>query len=184
VWARVIAVVLGVSIGLSIWGLQHSSERDEDVAPADTRLNNAPIGTAGTNSTPVADFVGFSRTPVNAIGSPNADYIANGLRKLAGALDSLGIGGAELPLDLRVAAAHVLLRPEGLDIAKLVRDLTQRTATALESAHAGSRRLRPMADSLSESEPVTRQQPALQEFFAAAGEALDNVSDIERRPAD
>ena len=88
-------------------------------------------------------------------------------------MDSLDIGGDELPEDLRIAAAHVLLRPDGLDVAELVQELAIRTATALETVD-GNGTLSAAARSVTASTPLPDQAESLQSFFTAA------ATDIER----
>ena len=120
---------------------------------------------------PVDEFLVFASTPGGRIGDTGPDYIATGLRRLAGALDSLDIGGDELALDLRVAAAHVLLQPASLENAALVRQLAIRTAQALSRGPSGAP-VASRADAISDERSLLQQPPALQDFFAAAGNAL------------
>jgi hypothetical protein len=57
---------------------------------------------------PAMDFVRFAESDFTG---EDADYVAEGLRGLAGALGALNVGTPELTVDLRVAAEHVLLHP-------------------------------------------------------------------------
>jgi hypothetical protein len=120
---------------------------------------------------PVADFVEFSRTPADAAAGSGVDYVAVGLRTLAGALASRDLHGMDLPLDLRVGSAHVALQPTSLEVAELMRSLAIRTATVLATA-GETHDVRARADAISADRPVVEQIPVIRAFFEAAAGAL------------
>jgi hypothetical protein len=131
--------------------------------------------TAARQPDPVADFVQFARTPAGSVGGSEVDYIAVGLRTLAGALDSRDVEGMNLPLDLRVASAHVVLQPASLEIAELMRSLALRTAAAL-AATGETPEVLARAKAISAGQPLTEQIPVIQAFFEAAAGALEAAS--------
>jgi hypothetical protein len=92
--------------------------------------------------------------------------IAEGLRRLAGALGSSGRAGTDVLVDLRVSAEHVLLNPGAADTtASAVNALTAAEGAMGAGAVPAIRQLRRDA-------PLGEQSPALREVFQQSAKAL------------
>jgi hypothetical protein len=159
-----IFVAVASAVAAAFWAIQRDDATDE-VGGA---MGVPPEG-AGTPAGPVQDFLQFAAglQERGATGSPDAaEYVAEGLRKLAGALGALNLGNPEIQIDIRVAAEHLLLNPTSAAITPVIRSALISAADALESAHTNrAGRLRGLAESLETVTPVIDQQPTLHGFF-------------------
>jgi hypothetical protein len=98
-----------------------------------------------------------------------AQYLAEGLRRLAGVLGMRGIGELELQVNLRVAATHVVLDPASTANAAIVREQLVAVAAAPGATRPA---LRQLAGAVAADQPLTQQVPAIRQFFRAFADAL------------
>jgi hypothetical protein len=125
--------------------------------------------------TPVQDFIEFAGGVDSRRQESNADpqYIVEGLRKLAGALGTLGLGTPDLQVDLRVAAEHLLLSPTSPATTVVIRDALIAAAEAVPTLQHGERGdLRRLAAALSVEARVLDQQATVSAFFRQAAAAI------------
>ena len=81
---------------------------------------------------PVEEYIQFVATAGDSRSGLSDDQMAEGLRKLAGALGTLNAGGPDLLIDLRVGAEHVLLNPAATETAAIIREAMVTAADAIE----------------------------------------------------
>jgi hypothetical protein len=140
-----------------------------DTPEGDARTDEA---TGSRPGSPVVEYLEFAAADDSPAGG-DAAYVADGLRKLAGALGELGIGGPELGVDLRVTAEHVLLAPASETTAAAVRTVLVSAADALGEAEAESEALRAAAGSIATDQPLDAQAAAVGRFFQEAAGVLE-----------
>jgi hypothetical protein len=136
--------------------------------------------TTGTTVSVVHDYVEFA----NALGENEvegstieATDVAEGLRRLAGALGVLGLGSPNLPVDLRVMAEHILLNPESPATAEAVRAVLIETAAAVGAERrAAAASLQQSAGAVNPNQPLTGQAATLHQFFRRTAEALEPLA--------
>lgn len=138
-----------------------------DTPEGDARTDEA---TGSRPGSPVVEYLEFAAADDSAAGG-DAAYVADGLRKLAGALGELGIGGPELGVDLRVTAEHVLLAPASETTAAAVRDVLVSAADAFGEAE--SEGLRAAAGSVATDQPLDAQAAAVGRFFQEAAGMIE-----------
>ena len=170
IWIVVGLVTLGVLATVSLTWRTATSEPATSSEPNGPGTD--PAGTVGVAADPVQGFAAFARTTPDPATESDAEYVAVGLRTLAGALDCLGLDAGDLPVDLRVGAAHVLIQPESLDTAALVQALTRRASEAITTA-ASDTALRARAQAISPDRPVGDQRPVFRAYFETASTLLD-----------
>jgi len=134
-----------------------TSGNDGDMAPA-------------TN--PAMDFVRFAESDFTG---EDADYVAEGLRGLAGALGALNVGTPELTVDLRVAAEHVLLHPTTEATTPTVSAGLLSVARALDATQETGPGLLPIAESIRPDVPLPDQVTQVREFFQACAQAIQSI---------
>jgi trehalose-phosphatase len=134
----------------------------------------AASGTGGESRSPVDDYLRFAAEGTKADVDQHA--MAEGLRKLAGALGTLSLGDATLQVDLRVAAEHILLNPSSPATAATVRDGLVAAAEAVQSAGDSGDSLTRLAESIRPEVPLVDQRAAVNEFFVAAAKALEPIA--------
>jgi hypothetical protein len=121
---------------------------------------------------PVEAYIEFVAT----VGDPPArlsdDQMAEGLRKLAGALGTLNAGGPDLLIDLRAGAEHVLLNPASTETAAIIREAMVAAADAIERGSGPDLALRETARSVRPDLPVIEQRAAVLHFFRQAADAI------------
>jgi hypothetical protein len=166
-----IAVVLTLLLAAAVaaWFIARQPRTGDNALPNGA----AARATTGSNA-PVQAFVEFVEDQ-SSVPHPDGDarYIADALERLAGALSSLGLASSDLNTDLRVAAAHVLLDPESVENAALVRTHLRTAVDVVIAMHPAHRaRLQTRADALSAARPVVQQGAALRELFRACADAL------------
>jgi hypothetical protein len=138
---------------------------------------SATSGRGGGVPAPVEDYLRFADEGTNTDADPQA--MAEGLRKLAGALGALSLGPPALQVDLRVAAEHILLNPSAQATTATVRDGLLAAAEAIESTADGEDSLRRLAESVRPSAQLLDQRTTVNEFLVQSATALDRIS---RRP--
>ena len=122
---------------------------------------------------PAADFVRFAESD---LADGDAEYIAGGLRRLAGALGALNVGTPELGVDLRAAAEHVLLSPTSAATAAPVRTGLLSAARALAVAQDTGPGLESLAESIRPDVPLLDQMVRVREFFQACAQTVQSLS--------
>ena len=169
-WILVIGVLLAA--GAAFWIARRPVPEGAD-APG-TPAGQAASGSA-ENADPVRDFTDWAATTRSgAADAPlEPDTIAEGLRRLAGALGARGTDRPELLVDLRVAAEHVVLNPTSPDVAATVRETLIAAAAAIPAASAPSGPTpQAAAEDITPDMPLTTQPAAIRMFFQAAADAL------------
>lgn len=143
-----------------------------------------PANGEDTTDSPAQEYLRFAETPRAGQDRQLQEdlvYIVEGLRKLAGALGTLGVGEPDLQVDLRVAAEHLLLNPAATTNTAVVREALLSAADALESEQlTGEANLREAASAISLDRPVLEQTAAVQEFFLESARAIRGLSDTRR----
>jgi hypothetical protein len=166
----IVAAIL-CAIAVSVSGTGCAGDVDDD--PSATAV---PSTAAQAADTPVQDFIEFAGVVDSRRQGSNADpqYIVEGLRKLAGALGTLGLGTPDLQVDLRVAAEHLLLSPMSPATTVVVRDGLIAAAAAIQAGHRIEHgELRRLAASISVQSPVLDQQAIVSTFFREAAAAIE-----------
>src|SRR5688572_24774389 len=125
IWAALAAAIVAAMVGW--WALIGPGGGRSDEADRTADAVSRPAD-------PVQEYLQFAAAP----GAPpqpwSAEVIAEGLRALAGALGTLGIGGPDLQVDLRVSAEHLLLNPGAPATTTGVHESLRRAAEAIDSA--------------------------------------------------
>ena len=167
------AVVVAIA-----WSVARRSGDSDVAAGVDGTGANADrvAATTGTPASAVHEYAEF----VDTLGTgPSADStaIAEGLRRLAGALAALQLGSPELAIDLRVIAEHVLLNATSPATAEAVRTLLVQTAAAIgaQQPNEGAA-LQRAAEAVTVTAPLTGQQQAVHEFLRQSAQALAALS--------
>jgi hypothetical protein len=153
-------------LAVAVWFI-FGDDRDREAA--------GPIG-AGPPSTAAAaaveEYAQFAAAVDDPRSGTEAVYLAQGLRKLAGALATLNVGGPELAIDLRVNAEHILLNPESVETTVMIRDDLVTAADALELDTKSGRSLRRDAESIRADRSLIEQHETVLEFFRRAADVL------------
>jgi hypothetical protein len=164
-WAVILTVT--VSVIAASWVIERLTG---DATDSETAGGAAENG--GATTTPIQDYLQFAATlgnrPIEASGT-NPETVVEGVRTLAGALGTLELGGADLQIDLRVAAEHILLNPAATANTAVLRDALMAAADALEPQHGNLRRL---AESIRPDRPLLEQQMTIREFFRESARAI------------
>jgi hypothetical protein len=166
-WLAILVVSLATAA--VFWIAVGRGEEDDDTAIADVAAGN-------DTTSPVEEYVQFAGTAgerPQASSPADPEYVIEGLRKLAGALGSLGIGGPDLQVDLRAAAEHVVLNPESTATAAVVRSRLVAAATAIDAERQNETALQPLAESLRADRTILEQETAFRQFFLEASHALE-----------
>jgi hypothetical protein len=149
-----------------------------DGSPADPDL---VASTSGTATSAVHEYVQLAGALEDRRGEdPDvaAMTIAEGLRRLAGALATLRVGSPDLAIDLRVTAEHVVLNPSSPAASEALRKAFIATAAAIgerqPNAVAG---LQQAADAVTGTAPITSQQPMVHEFLRLSAHVLAALED-------
>ncbi len=129
--------------------------------------------TTGASSSAVSDYARFAETDAE----PQPEYLADGLRRLAGAVGALGLGTPDLAVNLRVTAEHVLLNPDALETSSTVRNALMQVASAIaEQNPAAGDSLRRTVESLDARSPLAGQHAMVQQFFRQSGDAIEQLA--------
>jgi hypothetical protein len=106
-------------------------------------------------------------------------FIADGLRALAGALATIGLAPGGLDVDLRVAAEHVLLDPSSLANAKITRDHLVAVADTFGAQGLDNgASLRRLAEAVTPDQPLPAQTTTIADFLRATADIL--ARDVSR----
>jgi hypothetical protein len=138
------------------------------------------VSMTGASAAAVHDYVAFARvldeTRIDE-SSLEPSSIADGLRKLAGALGALNIGDPELPVDLRVTAEHVLLNPASPATTAAVRTGLVKAAAAIAAERQDpAASLHAAAEAIDEASPLTSQPATVRQFLRQSADALERVT--------
>lgn len=166
-WMAISAVGL-LAVTAIFWAVGCAGSNDERSRGVDEP--------AAANS-PLQDYLRFAGTAETRGADVDREYLADGLRKLAGALGTLNLGGPDLQVDLRVAAEHVLLNPASTATTEIVRNGLMSAAEAIEPGRPdGGDTLRRLAESVRPDGPLFDQRLTVQEFFQESAKAIQRVS--------
>jgi hypothetical protein len=164
-----------------------TGEQQERVAPAQpARAPGAAVGTAGTEPGAVEEYVEFARgadeTDARPMG-PEHEYTAEGIRKLAAALESVierapDTNDARARFDrFREIADRIQQDPTSGRHAAMVRDAFTRAVDVLETVvpAASINQLRSTAESISPDEPLLEQRDAVHSFFDESARVMQSA---------
>jgi hypothetical protein len=183
-WPWVIATFAVVFAVAWFVASRRGADAGGDGSPADP---DAVTSTTGTATSAVHEYVQLADTLVDRPSEDptvTATTIAEGLRRLAGALATLGIGSPDLAIDLRVTAEHVLLNSSSPATSEAVRKALIATAAAIgeRQPHADTA-LQQSAAAVTATLPLASQQPDVHEFLRRSAHALAALADdVGRRP--
>jgi hypothetical protein len=152
------------------------SDGGESSAGAGIQAGTDAAAAEGDAASPVQEYLRFAGSfEAGAIQGARADAapIAEGLRKLAGALATLNLGNLDLHIDLRIAAEHLLLNPASPATTAVVREALISAAAVLDAQPSRAGQL---ATSISPDRPLADQQMTIGDFFRAAAQALQQAS--------
>lgn len=161
-------VVVLVAAALARWALSDGGSGTGGRTNAEARQPSAAAEEA------IEAYGTFAERLQTGQPAPGPDVVVEGLRRLAAALDALDVGGAELPVDLRVAAEHVVLNPDAPATTKLVRDRMVAAATALDRLREGDNDLRPAAEAIDPAIPLEQQIDRVTRFLVQAAASLES----------
>jgi hypothetical protein len=103
--------------------------------------------------------------------------VAEGLRRLAGALAVLGLGSDDLPIDLRVTAEHILLSSESAATAPPVRAVLIEAADTIGAERRDiAPSLRRSAAAVNPNQPIAGQVTTVQQFLRLSADALEAIA--------
>lgn len=142
---------------------------DREQGPIAADDNRSPA--AGLPS-PVEGFIEFAATAGDPQSGLSDDQMAEGLRKLAGALGALNAAQPDLLVDLRVAAEHILLNPASIQTAALIQKTLVAATDAIERGGERDPALRGAAESVRPDRPLIEQRVAVLSFFQRAADAI------------
>jgi hypothetical protein len=190
-WVLLLLVVL---IGGWLWFEREdpveNTTAGEDAAPAlgrDGQANATVTGTSGDSApAPVLDYMRYSGVVAGATDVPEMsiahDYSAEGLRKLAAALETTASAQkadvAQTVSRLRASADELQQDQRSLRHAALVRDAFTAAAEAIGSLSQAPdvTALKSAAAAIDPGRPLLGQRDAVRQFFRQSAEALDAVS--------
>ena len=158
---------------------ERSGSKGERAADLDIGVgNDDATATAGRDQAPVQDYLLFASSVRDRnVQGTDAEFVAEGLRKLAGALGALNLGSLDLTVDLRVAAEHVLLNSASTSNTEVVRKSLVSAADALEAGRQkDNAALRQLAQSIRSDVPLLEQLATVHEFFRASAGAMRPLS--------
>jgi hypothetical protein len=159
--AAVVTVVIGAAVFWSV--RQTDREREPNVGAVDD--SESPPA-------PVEDYLRFVAAVPDSQSGLSDDRMAEGLRKLAGALGTLNIGSPDLLIDLRVGAEHILLNPASAETTATIRAALVATADTLDRGTETGRALQGAAESIRSDQPLAEQRMAVLHFFRQAADAI------------
>jgi len=169
----IVAVVLLAAAAVSTIGCADRSE-ERVIAVDGTAGNGAESGSADRTESPLQEYVQFAAAAAAAGPQAETLYMADGLRKLAGALGSLRVGTPELHVDLRVAAEQILLNPASTSA--IVRMALISVAAAIAGRHGDDvDNLRRLAESIRPGRPILDERVTIEQFFQHSANVLSRL---------
>jgi hypothetical protein len=142
-----------------------------------SRLGSEDVSTTPSASVSAAlpsaadEYVRFAERVQIPSGPAAVQAIAEGLRRLAGAVTALDPVDPALPVDLRVSAEHLALNERSIANARLVRDHLLAVSQRLPDGPSAER-AESAARAIDPGTPLPDQASSLEEFFRASAEAL------------
>jgi len=145
----------------------HDPEREPTLAAVDD--DGSP---SAALPAPVEGYVQFAAIARDSQSGLSDDQMAEGLRKLAGALGSLNVASSDLLIDLRIGAEHIVLNPASTETAAMIRDALVAAADSMERGTETDLALRGAAESIRPDRPLIEQPVAVLHFFRLAADAI------------
>jgi hypothetical protein len=169
---RVPAATLLIIVAATFWSSACANDREQQPTAAEGNDSGSP--TAGVAS-PVQSFIEFAATVGDPQSGLSGEQMADGLRKLAGALASLNAGSPDLWIDLRIGAEQVLLNPASTDTTAIIREAMVAAADAIERGRGPELALRETARSVRPDRPLMEQPVVVRDFFQQAAGAIQRA---------
>ena len=175
-----VAIGVGVlMLPLAFWGWRQFNDHRRARAVDQPDDRHAAVA-ADTTAVPIHEYLRFAATIVDRQSAqPDmiGQYLAYGLRKLAGAMGALKVGRPELSVDLRIAAEHILLNPESTANTNTTRSLLIEASAAIaQSAATSHSQLRQSAEAIKVDTPLPSQRPVVDHFFRESADAIDELA--------
>lgn len=126
---------------------------------------------AGAAGNPAASYLEFAGT-LAPESSLDSDMVVEGMRRLAGALGTLQDVPADVPLDLRVAAEHIVLNADAADTTAAVRNSLRAAAATLDGRGQGGEPITAIVDSIDPARPIGEQADTVRRVFTACADRL------------
>lgn len=158
-----------VSVAAVFWSGACGNHREEEPTAAAASDAGSP---SAARPSPVEEYIQFVATAGDSRSGLSDDQMAEGLRKLAGALGAVNAGGPDLLIDLRAGAEHVLLNPAATETAAIIREAMATAADAIERGSGPDPALREAAQSVRPDRPLVEQPVAVLHFFRQAADAI------------
>jgi hypothetical protein len=183
-----IATLLGlfVVIGIIFWAVSARDGAVGDVTEGISGATAEATGTAGF-STPVREYLEFSGVVAGGDQPPPVglqhEYAADGIRKLAAALDALAkqdsdFAGPQAAGEFRSMADSLQRDPASTEHADIVRSVFVSTATIMSTVdESDGMSLRRLAESIDPGRPLLDQRDTVQSFFRRSAEAIQRHSE-------
>jgi hypothetical protein len=178
-----IAGVVGVLVIAWIWVARSGNQPGEPVDATAQRPLSEPVGTTGLPTAPVRDYQQFSGVIEGGRDIPEMgvdhNFTAEGIRKLAAALESLV--GENANADTRAKleqfrrdADRLQDDPKSTEHAQIVRDVFSAAADVIASFKGGpaAADLRALAESIDPNQPLLRQRDTVRSFFRESAQAI------------
>jgi hypothetical protein len=161
-----------------VWGAACTASNEARISDEGaTATNGGTTNHAGDTPSVVAEYLELARRPRSERADADPQYVADGLRKLAGAVGTLNVGDVDLQVDLRVAAEQVLLNPDSAATTKVTRDRLIAAAEAIATrGPAQDDHLRQLAASLRPDRALVEQASIIRQFFQQSANALARLS--------
>lgn len=166
--SRAAAAAMLVIVAAVLWPVGCRNDREEESTEAAGDNNESPLEAPP----PVEAYVEFAAKTGNPSARLSDAQMAEGLRKLAGALGSLNMGGPDLVIDLRVGAEQVLLNPASAETAAIIREAMVAAADSIERRTGPDPALRGAVESVRPDRPLIEQRAAVLYFFQQAADAI------------
>jgi hypothetical protein len=163
------AAVTLVGVAAVFWSGACANHREEEPTTAAGSDAGSP---PAARPSPVEAYIQFVASARDSRSGVSDDQLAEGLRKLAGALGTLNAGGPDLLIDLRVGAEHVLLNPAAAETAAIIREAMVTAAEAIERESGPDPALREAAQSVRLDRPLVEQRVTVLHFFQQAADAI------------
>lgn len=126
---------------------------------------------AGAVANPADIYLEFADALAPESGLDNG-MVVEGMRRLAGVMGTLQNVPADVPLDLRVAAEHIVLNPDGPDTTVAVRNSLRAAAATLDSRSQGGAPITALVDAIDPARPIGEQTDAVKSVFAGCADRI------------
>ena len=163
-----------VSVAAVFWSGACVNHREEEPTAAAASDAGSP---PAARPSPVEEYIQFVATAGDPRPSLSDDQMAEGLRKLAGALGTLNAATPDLLIDLRVGAEHIVLNPASTETTAVIRDALVAAAGSMERTETDGP-LRRAAESITTDRPLIEQHGTVFQFFQRAADALERRTSV------